>query len=186
VLGGGGLVTEWDGYAMLFDGYHPTFRYSPALPQAGFISGEVGGGQFMNSAFTIDQALNHPVWGALPALFDPAGVEFPYTTYNADLSDWDVVATFTGAGILPNFPNQVFPAIIAGRTLPVVGMAFDWGDGAFDPTLETLYQQAVEWSGTVGLRTTAVPEPGTLTLFATGLAILGMAARRQKRQPGQA
>ena len=143
VSGGGGLLTEWDDYAFLFDGYDPTFRYSNALPQAAFISGDVGGGQSMGTV-TMDKALDHPIWGALPDSTSFGGIDFPYTTYNVDLSDWDVVATFTGNGTV-NFPAQVFPAIIAGRTLPVVGMAFDWGDAASNPDVVGLYVRAVEY-----------------------------------------
>lgn len=142
VNAGGGLLTEWDDYAFLFDGYDSTFRYSDTLPQGGFINGDVGGGS--SDSIVLDKVMDHPIWGALPDTLSVGGVDFPYTTYNYDLGDWDVVASMTGSGSA-NFPAQVFPAIIAGRTLPVVGMAFDWGDAANQEDIVGLYLRSVEY-----------------------------------------
>jgi len=163
VNGGGGLLTEWDDFAFLFDAYDATFRYSDSLPQGEFINGDVGAGQSFGSTITLDKAMDHPIWGGLPDSIAIGGIDYPYTNYNADLSNWDIVATFTGDGTV-NFPAQAFPILIASQTMPIVGMGFDWGDAANNTDVIGLYTRAVEY-----LAGPATPVPA---LDRLGLAIL--------------
>lgn len=182
VNNGGGLITEWDNYAFLFDGYEATFRYDDTLPQGQFITGDVGAGQSFPSTFTIDNAMAHPIWGPLPASLTVSGIEFPYTTYNANLTGWDVVATFDGDGST-NFPAQTFPAIIASQTLPVVGMAFDWGDAANDPDVIGLYTRAVDYVlGITVAPPTPVPATSTWSIMLMLFGLLALAGYHIRRQ----
>lgn len=146
VNGGGGLLTEWDDFAFLFNGYDATFRYSDSLPQGGFINGNVGAGQSLGQAITLQKEMDHPIWGTLPNSLAVGNIDFPYTNYNSDLSNWDVIASFTGDGSV-NFPAQAFPILIASQNLPIVGMGFDWGDAANDPDVVGLYVRAVDYLG---------------------------------------
>ena len=59
---GHGLVTEWDGAALLFSGYHSTYRYSKSNPQAGLMAGLIGAGEHLAAGTPIQQVLDHPVW----------------------------------------------------------------------------------------------------------------------------
>jgi len=159
VNSGGGLLTEWDDFAFLFDGYDATFRYSDTLPQGEFISGDVGGGQYFGQTITLDKAMDHPIWGNLPDNASISGIEFPYTSYNSNLSNWDVIATFTGDGTV-NFPAQAFPILIASQTMPIVGMGFDWGDAANNADVVGLYVRAVDYlDGFVGFAVATEPVP---------------------------
>ncbi len=145
VAQGGGVVTEWDGAAYLFDGFHPTYRYS-SNPQSGLFTGQIGAGQILASDTPLTNVASHPVWEGLPPTFSAGGgTEFFYTTYGFDTGQIEVVATFRGNGST-NFPDQDFPAVFVGREESVVGLPFDWQDLPNDPNLVALYTNAVTFA----------------------------------------
>ena len=147
---GGGIVTEWDGVSILFDGFHPTYRYNPLLPQSDLLSGQVGGGNDVNFATPITKVANHPIWAGLPDQFSAGGgTEYFYTIYNYDPLQIDVIATFQGNGTV-EFPSQSFPAVFVGREFNIVGIPFDWQDAPTDPNLVTLYTNAVRFADAGG------------------------------------
>ena len=140
---GGGVVTEWDGASYLFDGYHPTYRYSTTNPQSHLLLGQIGSGYDLAYNTPLVKAADHPIWSGLPDQFSAfGGTEYFYTTYGYDTSQIDVIATYQGNGT-SQFPNQQFPAVFVGRNVNVVGMPFDWQDEPDDPNLVKLYTNAV-------------------------------------------
>ena len=150
VQAGGGLVTEWDGVAFLFDQYHPTYRFSPTMPQSDLLTGQVGSGEYLNTGTPINKVLDHPIWTGLPDQFSASsGTEFFFTLYGYDPGQIDVIATYPGNGTA-QFPNQPFPAVFVSREYNIVGMPFDWQDNASDPFLVTLYTNAVRFADSGG------------------------------------
>jgi len=176
VTSGGGLVTEWDGAALLFSGYDTTYRFSTSNPQAGLLSGQIGAGDFLATDTPITLTGSHPVTSGLPGVFSGGGgTEFFYTIYGYDPGEVDVVATFQGNGTT-DFPSGTFPAILVGKSLPVVVMPFDYQDNANDPNLSALYVNAVEFSAT------AVPEPSAFAAISGLLALTTVLTRRKQRR----
>lgn len=180
VNAGGGLVTEWDGAALLWSGYHSTYRYDSSYPQAQLFTGTIGAGQALQTGTNIHKIVDHPILADLPTNFSAhGGTEFLYTSYGYDdVNEIEILATFQGNGTT-NFPDQAFPAVFVGRSLNVVGIPFDFQDNPNDPNLKKLYTNAVTWSATNA--TATLPEPSSLALF--GLGAAGMAVAVFRRRP---
>ena len=185
VRAGKGLVSEYDGYTMLWTENHSSLRNimnTKSNPRLGYLEGEVGGGGSLGSGTLLTKQMDHAVWAGLPDSFGAdGGTDFFFTAYNYDPAAFNVVATFHGDGS-SEFPDQDFPAVIVSDTYNVVGMGFDYSDNAADPNLYALYTNVLNFAGTRSLPITEeVPEPATGIFALTGLLVSGLVARRRKR-----
>ncbi|MBS1962094.1 MAG: hypothetical protein JST04_07760 [Bdellovibrionales bacterium] len=119
VAGGGSLLAEYDGAAMLFDRYDGlnvsfTGHFSPSV---GLFSGNVAGGGLLlplsfSSAFVIDTG--HPIMMGVPTTLSTGlRAAFAVTDYP---STWLApLATFSASGSTGSIPAGTFPAVLAGR-----------------------------------------------------------------------
>jgi hypothetical protein len=119
LAGGGSLVAEYDGAAMLFRNFSAvnvsfTGHFTPSV---GLFDGNVAGGGLLmpvtfSAAFVVDST--HPVWLGVPAQLDSGlRAAFAIRDYPAD---WlHPVATFSASGSTGSIPAGSFPAALVGR-----------------------------------------------------------------------
>lgn len=167
--GGGGLVTEWDGAAIVFSGYDSTYRYSPANPQLGLIGGTIGSGHVLAADTPITTTTPHPVMSGVASPYSAAhGTEFFLTSYGLNAAEVSTVATFTGDGSA-NFPAMDFAAVLVGESDNFVSIMFDLQDNPLDPNNQRLLNNAVDYVS--GAAVVPLPLPASMLLM--GLFGLG-------------
>jgi PEP-CTERM motif len=134
------------------------------------------------------------------------GSSFPglsaFDFFGADRMTGTATINFAGAGTY-QASSWSLTSTTTGNVAPTPGSIVAWDLGASaslngNPQLDRLEttttgDQALDWTQLgFNLRSTAssvapgtwsaVPEPGSITLFATGIAMVGLAARRKRRK----
>ena len=143
VVGGGGIITEYDGVVPFFSGHHATSRFR-STGQLGWFEGEVGSGQQLARGTEI-----HVIDPRSPVV---AGLDSPIASQNAtqyfltiygDDPNMRTVATYAGDGSA-NFPAGDWPGIVEARVCDsmLVFLPFDWQDAPGEAQITRLIVNA--------------------------------------------